>query len=366
MLRQSLSIATGSQWWRHGGARSTLRVVTPIPEKLLGRAIALNIYEDFKIFSTFSIRRRVLKQYPGMAEITKEDIRKTVLITGCSPGGIGHSLAKTFHEHGLRVFATARSADTLSSLSSLGIETLSLTVDSELSIQSSLAEVEARTKGRGLDYLVNNAGRSYTMPALDVDLDQVRATFETNLFSIMRLVQVFSPLLIEARGTIVMIGSLAGVLPYVFGSVYNASKAALHAYSNTLRVEMEPLGVKVITIVTGGVKSRISRVGRVLPENSFYSELDEQYKRRQGHSQEGAMSNEDYARSVVRQVLPGGGPWPWRWLLSDARKRWIWEGNKSWQVWLYSGGWIWSGFFDLYMTRIFQLWRLRRRAGDKL
>jgi 1-acylglycerone phosphate reductase len=292
---------------------------------------------------------------------SEEDTRKTVLITGCSPGGIGHSLAKTFHSHGLRVFATARSAETLESLSTLGIETLSLTVDSEPSIQSCLAEVTARTKARGLDFLVNNAGRNYTMPALDVDMDQVRATFETNLFSIMRLVQVFSPMLIQAQGTIVMIGSLAGVLPYVFGSVYNASKAALHAYSNTLRVEMEPLGVKVITIVSGGVKSRISRVGRVLPEDSLYGGLDEQYQRRQGHSQEGAMATEEYAKSVVGQVLPGGGPWPWRWLLKDARKRWIWEGNKSWQVWMYSGGWTWSGFFDWYMNRVFQLWRIRRK-----
>jgi 1-acylglycerone phosphate reductase len=300
-----------------------------------------------------------------MADMGKEDMRKTVLITGCSPGGIGYSLAQTFHDHGLRVFATARSAETLSSLASLGIETLSLTVDSESSIQSCLAQVTSITKGRGLDFLVNNAGRSYTMPALDVDLSQVRATFETNLFSIIRLVQVFSPLLIQARGTIVMIGSLAAVIPYVFGSVYNASKAALHAYSNTLRVEMEPLGVKVITIVTGGVKSRISRVGRVLPEDSYYSELEEQYKKRQGHSQEGAMSNEDYAKSVVRQVLPGAGPWPWRWLLADARKRWIWEGNKSWKVWLFSGGWIWSGLFDYFMTRTFQLWRLRRSSHGK-
>jgi 1-acylglycerone phosphate reductase len=297
-----------------------------------------------------------------MAEVAKEDTRKSVLITGCSPGGIGYSLAQTFHSHGLRVFATARSAKTLFSLSSLGIETFSLSVDSESSIQSCLAEVTTLTKGRGLDFLVNNAGRNYTMPALDVDMDQIRATFETNLFSIMRLVQVFSDLLIQAQGTIVMIGSLAAVLPYVFGSVYNASKAALHAYSNTLRVELEPLGVKVITIVTGGVQSRISRVGRVLPENSYYSELEEQYKRRQGHSQEGAMPNDEYAKSVVRQVLPGAGPWPWRWLLSDARKRWIWEGNKSLQVWLLSGGWTWSGIFDWYMARMFQLWRLRRRT----
>jgi 1-acylglycerone phosphate reductase len=294
-----------------------------------------------------------------MSTVTKEDVRKTVLITGCSPGGIGHSLARVFHENGLRVLATARSADSLESLSTLGIETLSLTVDSEESVQSCLDQVTTLTHGRGLDFLVNNAGRNYTIPALDVDMDEVRATFETNLFSVIRLVQAFAPLLMRARGTIVMIGSVAGVVPYVFGSVYNASKAALHAYSNTLRVEMEPFGVKVITVVTGGVKSRIARVGRALPQESVYNVIEAQYKKRQAHSQVGAMSHEEYARSVVRQVLPGAGPWPWKWLVRDARKYWIWEGNKSWIVWLFSGGWTWSGFFDAWMFRQFQLWRLR-------
>lgn len=199
------------------------------------------------------------------------------------------------------------------------------------------------------------------MPALDINISEARKIFDVNLFAIMRLCQVFSPLLIASKGTIVMIGSLAGVIPYVFGAVYNASKAALHAYTNTLRVELAPLDVKVINIVTGGVKSRISsHVTRVLPENSVYAPLDENYQRRQGHSQEGAMSHEAYAESVVSQVLPGAGPWPWRWVVKDARKRWIWEGNKSWLVYFLSGGYTWSGVFDWYFTRLFQLWKLRR------
>jgi 1-acylglycerone phosphate reductase len=292
------------------------------------------------------------------------DTRPTVLITGCTPGGIGHSLALSFHAHGLRVLATARpsSLSTLSALSDKGIETLSLDVTSETSIQECLDSVTALTKGRGLDYLVNNAGASYTVPALDVNMDEVRKLFETNFFAVVRLTQAFSPLLIQSHGTIVMIGSLAGVIPYVFGSMYNATKAALHAYSNTLRVELAPLGVKVITIVTGGVKSRISsRVERVLPAGSVYAELDEQYQKRQGHSQQGAMSNEAYAESVVSQVLVGGGPWPWRWILRDARKKWIWEGNKSWVIYYISGGWMWTGIFDFLFTKFFQLWKLKKR-----
>lgn len=164
------------------------------------------------------------------------DTRKTCLITGCSPGGIGHALALEFHRNNLRVLATARQASTLSDLASLGIETLSLEVHKPESIAALLSEVRSRTQGRGLDFLVNNAGRNYTMPALDVDFDEVREVFEVNVYSVMRMCQAFAPLLIEAKGCIVQIGSLAGVMPYVFGSAYNATKAALHAYSNTLRV----------------------------------------------------------------------------------------------------------------------------------
>jgi 1-acylglycerone phosphate reductase len=82
-------------------------------------------------------------------------------------------------------------------------------------------------------------------------MDEVEACFRTNVYGVMRMCKAFAPLVIAAKGTIVQIGSLAGVMPYVFGSAYNATKAALHAYSNTLRIELAPFGVKVITVVTG-------------------------------------------------------------------------------------------------------------------
>nr|POE77555.1 short-chain dehydrogenase cctt [Quercus suber] len=88
---------------------------------------------------------------------------KTVLITGCSPGGIGHALAREFHSQGLRVFATARNSSSISDLAALGIETLSLEVTSATSISALAAEVSSRTNG-ALDILVNNAGRNYTVP----------------------------------------------------------------------------------------------------------------------------------------------------------------------------------------------------------
>lgn len=78
------------------------------------------------------------------------------------------------------------------------------------------------------------------MPALDVDVDELKRTFDVNLFGLVRITQTFSTPLINRKGLIVNVGSLAAYAPYVFGSSYNASKAALLAYSNTLRIELSP------------------------------------------------------------------------------------------------------------------------------
>lgn len=247
---------------------------------------------------------------------------KTVLITGCS-SGIGHSLAREFKARGLRVFATARKTNSISDLATLGIETLSLEVTNKASIEALKDEIASRTDG-SLDILVNNAGRNYTVPALDVEYDEIQLTFDTNLFAIMRMCQAFAPMLIQARGTIVQIGSLAGIMPYVFGSVYNASKAALHSYSDTLRVELAPFDVRVITVVTGGVKSNIARTKRDLPYDSVYLPLAEEYKERQVHSQANGIPSDDYARTVVNNAL------------GNVKRNVIWAGGKSWLVWFVS------------------------------
>ncbi|CAK1354489.1 NADPH-dependent 1-acyldihydroxyacetone phosphate reductase [Cercospora beticola] len=277
---------------------------------------------------------------------------KSVLITGCSKGGIGHALAREFKKHGLRVFATARKAETISDLADQGIETLSLEVTDQDSIDALKHEVESRTGGR-LDYLVNNAGLNCTVPALDVELKDIRLTFETNLFAVIRMCQAFAPLLINAKGAIVQIGSIAGIMPYVFGSVYNASKAALHSYSNTLRVELEPFDVRVVTVVTGGVKSNIARTHRTLPEDSIYLPLAKEYNERLVHSQSQGVPNEDYARRVVYQ------------LINKPKRDHIWEGGKSWLIWWVSN-FLPRRVMDLVMSRMFKLWKLRGTYQKKI
>ena len=276
---------------------------------------------------------------------------KSVLITGCTPGGIGHALAKEFRSKGFRVFATARKADSISDLTNNGIEILSLEVTNDDSIKALQDEIKSRTNGT-LDILVNNAGRNYTVPALDLEMYEIRETFETNLFGVMRMCQAFAPLLIEAKGTIVQIGSLAGVMPYVFGSVYNASKAALHSYSSTLRVEMAPFDVRVVVVVTGGVASNIARTKRSLPKDSFYLPVAEEYEARLTHSQANAIPNEQYAKSVVSQVL------------HKPSRNVIWEGGKSWLVW-FASTFLPRRMLEMAFYRMFKLWKLKGTAAKK-
>lgn len=273
---------------------------------------------------------------------------QTVLITGCS-SGIGHALALEFKSRGFRVFATARQTTSITDLAGLGIETLALEATSAESIARLKEEIASKTGGK-LDYLVNNAGRSYTVPALEVEKEEIEATFAVNVFAVMMLTQALAPLLLEAKGNVVMIGSLAGEMPYVFGSVYCASKAALHRYTETLRLELKPFGVRVVNVVTGGVKSRIARTFRELRGDSIYLSVRGDFEKRLTHSQSLGMETESYARSVVGQLVGWRGKttiWEGEFLsfflLSDldwvrvANRSSSFSGSKSWLVWWLTG-----------------------------
>lgn len=280
---------------------------------------------------------------------------KTILITGCSQGGIGYALAKKFQAYGYVVIATARRTESIKLLDEAGMTVLPLEVTSEESIQSCAEKVKQMCP-EGLEFLINNAGVVCTIPALDVEMEDARRCFDTNFFSIVRLVQVFTPMLIQAKGTIVMIGSLASEMPYVFGSIYNASKAALLSYADTLRVELAPFDISVITVMTGGVKSQLTKkVQRFVTKDSMYAPIEEDFTKRKTHSADVGMDTDEYAEQVVKQLLPGSGPWPWRLFMRDARRRWVWAGGSSSLVWLLSAGWWWHGLYDWYFTRKFKL-----------
>jgi len=197
-----------------------------------------------------------------------------------------------------------------------------------------------------------HSGRNLTLPALDVDLDDARACFETNFIAVVAVTQAFIPQLIAAKGLIINIGSVAAIVPYVFGSIYNASKAALHSWSQTLRLELEPFDVRVMVVITGGVQSRIARTERILPDGSLYLPINEDFQRRVTHSQEGAMPNTKYAQGVVRAAL------------KKRPNKWLWEGAKVAMVRIgrdWVGGWI----FDFILPRMFGLAKLAMIVKQK-
>lgn len=200
-------------------------------------------------------------------------------------------------------------------------------------------------------------GLDYAVPAIEADFSETESVFATNFFAIVRLCQTFMPLLRQSQGTIVQIGSVAGCFPYAWGSIYNASKAALHSYSAALRIEIAPLGVHVITVVTGGVKSRIARVKRSLPEDSAYKTLADDYLKRQIHSQVGGMETETYAIEVVKKVLEAEG-WLWK-------TKTIWAGGSAGTIrWL---SWILpETILDWAISRMFGFSKLQGVAGEKV
>jgi NAD(P)-dependent dehydrogenase (short-subunit alcohol dehydrogenase family) len=182
---------------------------------------------------------------------------KVVLITGCS-SGIGEATARRLLADGHRVVATARRAETLAPLAEAGATTLALDVTREETMRAALATVEERF-GR-IDVLVNNAGYSQSGAAEEVPLDAVRRQFETNVFGGLRLAQLVLPGMRRRKwGRIINLSSMGGRLTFPGFGVYHASKYALEALSDALRFEVRRLGVDVVLIEPGLIKSEFGR-----------------------------------------------------------------------------------------------------------
>lgn len=133
---------------------------------------------------------------------------KSVLITGCSEGGIGSSLAEAFLERGLHVFATARDVSKMSHLKKENVTLLALDVTNPSQISAVLDAVKKH--GNTLDYLVNNSGRNFFMPTMDINIEDAKKMFDTNLWGALAIMQAFCPLIVAAKGTIINICSIAG------------------------------------------------------------------------------------------------------------------------------------------------------------
>ncbi|HSW13006.1 MAG TPA: SDR family oxidoreductase [Solimonas sp.] len=235
---------------------------------------------------------------------------RTVLITGCSTG-IGRALALEFHRRGHRVWATARKLSTLEPLREQGISVAELDVDSAGSIAALAAQLQAA--GIAIDMLVNNAGYGAMGPLVELPVEEIRQQFETNVVGLMAVTQAFAPGMMQRRrGRIVNIGSVSGILVTPFAGAYCASKAAVHALSDALRMELAPFGVEVITVQPGAIESQFGAtasqgVDTRKGQTSAYAAIADAIDARAGASQDHATPVVKFARQVVDAVT-GSSP----------------------------------------------------------
>ncbi|QPN46338.1 SDR family oxidoreductase [Priestia aryabhattai] len=225
----------------------------------------------------------------------------TVLITGCS-SGIGRALAEAFRDAGHDVWATARKAEDVEHLAGAGFTARQLDVNDAEGLKHLAEELEAR-HGR-LDILVNNAGYGAMGPLLDGGVDALRQQFETNVFAVIGVTGALFPLLRRARGLVVNIGSVSGVLVTPFAGAYCASKAAVHALSDALRLELAPFGIQVMEVQPGAIASQFAsnaqrQADQVVAAQSPWWPLREHIQARARASQDRPTSAAQFAQGLL-------------------------------------------------------------------
>ncbi|MBD1550818.1 SDR family oxidoreductase [Pseudomonas typographi] len=245
------------------------------------------------------------------------------LITGCS-SGIGLATARALKAAGHQVWATARKAEDLTRLEGEGFTARRLDVTDSAAVQALAAELPA------LDVLVNNAGYGAIGPLLDMPPATLQAQFDTNLFALLTVTRACLGHLRASRGLVVNIGSVSGMLVTPFAGAYCASKAAVHAVSDALRMELAGLGVRVMEVQPGAIGSHFADNASAqaelnLAEGSPWWPLREHIRNRARASQQHGTAPEAVARAIAR-ALPrpprvlrvGRGsralPWLARWV----------------------------------------------------
>ncbi|KAI0130504.1 short-chain dehydrogenase [Xylariales sp. AK1849] len=264
----------------------------------------------------------------------------TILITGCSPGGMGAALALAFHAAGHHVYATARNPSKMSPLASQGIDTLPLDVTSAASIAaaantltrslSTKPSSPSNPSSGGLDILINNAGGHYTAPISDASLESAKTLFDLNVWAQLAVTQAFLPLLLKsvssspprngpATPMIVNHTSVGSVAAIPFQSIYSASKAAFARLSDGMRLELAPFGIRVVELKTAMVQTNFihnSNTNNVegkrqrLPEGSLYEparEVVEWAMSQEQHDGKGTTA-EQWANDVMGDLMQRNPP----------------------------------------------------------
>lgn len=176
---------------------------------------------------------------------------QTILITGAT-SGIGRDAALYLHQRGHTVIGTGRNERALAELRDAGLHGVRMDVTDSASIAEAKREVDAITDGAGVDALVNNAGYGLLGPLEILSEEDVRAQFETNVFGLLAVTREFVPQMRErGRGRVVNVSSVGGRMVFPLGGAYHATKYAVEAMSDALRMELRQFGIEVVVIEPG-------------------------------------------------------------------------------------------------------------------
>jgi NAD(P)-dependent dehydrogenase (short-subunit alcohol dehydrogenase family) len=187
---------------------------------------------------------------------------QSILITGAT-SGIGRDAALRLARAGHLVLAGGRRPDALAALAREArgrarglLEPVTLDVTDPASVAAARALVERRTGGRGLDVLVNNAGYALPGPLEALAERDLRELFDTNVFGLLAVTRAFVPAMRErGQGRVVNVGSIMGRVAMPLLGAYNATKHAVAAMTETLRMELAPFGITVVLVEPGAVRT---------------------------------------------------------------------------------------------------------------
>jgi len=186
---------------------------------------------------------------------------RTVFITGAT-AGIGFELARQFHQQGANVFATGRRVERLEALAKeLGTDRIQFS-PADVCQMSQLKSAVARCVEvfGGVDIAIANAGFGVSGALSDLNIEDYRRQFETNVFGVLNTVYALEPELLKSKGQLVLMGSVAGFVPLPGNSAYTMSKFSIRALAGALQFEWKPKGISVTHLAPGFVDSDIRRV----------------------------------------------------------------------------------------------------------
>lgn len=239
--------------------------------------------------------------------MTSSNERRVAVVTGSS-SGIGYETALTLARNGFTTFATVRNlgkAGQIQSVASeekLPIHVIQLDVTDDSSVRNAIKQI--MTKAGRIDLLVNNAGYGLTGAFEDLSIDEIKAQYETNFYGVIRVTHAVLPIMRAQRaGRIVNISSGAGRLGYPGGSAYVSTKFALEGLSESMAYELEPLGISVILVEPGVIRTNFAG-GMVFAKKaqdptSPYSQM----MQKMGSTMEELLKNASNPDLVARKVL---------------------------------------------------------------